>query len=70
MKEVLSDCTKFVEIKEDWKTLLFRYQDKVSRIVYKLKKYSSLGDDEKKVNNSGSTSRKRYGLPKFQKSRL
>ena len=36
VKEILSDCTKFVEIKKDWKTILFRNQDKVSRFVDEL----------------------------------
>ena len=49
MKEILSDCTKFVEIREDWKTVIFRYQDRVSRFVDKLYKCSRVDDDDEKT---------------------
>ena len=64
----MSDCTKFVEIEEDWRTLLFRYQDNVSRFIDKLYKCFSIDDDgQKNLENSGSTPRKVYGLPKVHK---
>ena len=65
--EILSDCTKFVEIKEDWKSILFRYQDKISILVDKLYKCSNIYDDKENFKNNGSTPGKMYGLPKVDK---
>ena len=57
-----------MEIKEDWKTIIFRYQDKVLRFVDKLYKCSRIDDDEKKnLKNNGSTPGKIYELLKVHK---
>ena len=70
MIEILSDCTKFVEINEDWKINIFRYQDKVSLFVDKLYECSKFDDcDKKSFKNNGSTPGKIYRLPKVHKKK-
>ena len=55
MKENQSDCTKFVKIRDDWDTILFRYQDKVSCFVDELNNSSSIDEGGKNsLKNSGS----------------
>ena len=36
MQAALDDYTKFTKLKEDWKSTVFKYQDKVSRFVDKI----------------------------------
>ena len=54
-----------MEIKKGWRTVIFKYQDKVFSSVHKLYKSSWIVDYDKK--NNSSTLRKFYGLPKVHK---
>ena len=47
MQVVLDDYTKFTKLKEDWKSTVFKYQDKVSRFVDKLFKSGIIAEEEK-----------------------
>ena len=71
MQTVLDDYTKFTKLKEDWKSTVFKYQDKVSRFVDKLHKSGIIAEEEKaNLKTSGSRLGIMYGLPKIHKAGL
>ena len=68
MKLILADATKFCRISEEWKTCIYRNQDKVSRFVDELFKKKVINEELKwDLKNSGSRLGILYGSPKVHK---
>ena len=65
---LLSDRTKFCLVTEPLHKLLLRVEDKVNRLLTKLKKDSAISDDTyNELHASGSNPGILYGLPKIHK---
>ena len=68
VKSILSDATKFHLINEPVLKTIRQVEDKVNRIISKLKKLSMISDSVyKELHVSGSTPGILYGLPKVHK---
>ena len=66
--KLLSDRTKFCLVTEPLHKLLLRVEDKVNRLLTKLKKDSAISDDTyNELHASGSNPGILYGLPKIHK---
>ena len=68
VSKLLSDNTKFCSVREPLHKLLLRVEDKVNRLLNKLKKRSVISDSTyNELHASGSTPGILYGLPKIHK---
>ena len=71
MHSLLADGTKFLAVSEDWKSCIFRNQDRVYRFVEELFKKKIVGEVERSnLKNSGSRLGILYGSPKVHKKDL
>ena len=68
VKDILSDCSKFSLIKEPIHKVLLQVEDKVNRLLVKLKKSAAItAEVYNELYVSGSTPGVVYGLPKIHK---
>ena len=68
MEEILEDNQKFTEIKEDHFKTIIKQEDKINRILSKIKSKSQIsGEMYSHLHSSGSRPGVLYGLPKVHK---
>ena len=69
MNEILKDHTKFSEIKEDHFRTIIKQEDKINRLLTKMKSKKEIpGEVYSSLHSSGSRPGILYGLPKVHKS--